>query len=581
MFQGLFKKTKYITVSSHDLGDTKKEELVKEEQKPNIPNGMWVKCKKCGQIIYTRDLKENYRVCGFCKCHFRLPAYQRIKDIIDDGTWQEINNNIYTSNPLNFKGYEEKLSELRKNTGLREAVVTGIGKINGEKTLLCVMDSRFLMGSMGSVVGEKITRAIEKAVEERLPLIIFTASGGARMQEGMYSLMQMAKVSSALSRFKEKRLLYISVLTDPTTGGVTASFAMLGDIILSEPGALIGFAGKRVIEQTIKEKLPEEFQTAEFLLKHGFIDKIVERKNLKNTLCSILRMHSKKEKSNNLYIKEKETNEEVEIVDKLTPWQKVNMVRSSSRPTSLDYIDKIFDSFVELHGDRYFGDDQCIIGGIGFLEEVPVTIIAQQKGKDLKDNIKRNFGMPNPEGYRKALRLMKQAERFNRPIVCFVDTPGAYCGVGAEERGQGEAIARNLIEMSNIKVPVISIVIGEGGSGGALALTVADKIWMLQNSIYSILSPEGFASILWKDAKRAEEASDIMKITSKDLLDFEIIDKIIGEPNCDASKNIEIISNTIKKDLIKSFIELRKLSLEELLDNRYKKYRNIGVYGLD
>ncbi|MBU5486349.1 acetyl-CoA carboxylase carboxyltransferase subunit alpha [Clostridium sp. MSJ-11] len=581
MFQGLFKKTKYITVSSHDLGDIKKEELVKEEQKPNIPNGMWVKCKKCGQIIYTRDLKENHRVCGFCRCHFRLPAYQRIKDIIDDGTWQEINNNVYTLNPLNFEGYEEKISELRKNTGLREAVVTGIGKINGEKTLLCVMDSRFLMGSMGSVVGEKITRTIEKAVEESLPLIIFTASGGARMQEGMYSLMQMAKVSSALSRLKEKGLLYISVLTDPTTGGVTASFAMLGDIILSEPGALIGFAGKRVIEQTIKEKLPEEFQTAEFLLEHGFIDKIVERKNLKDTLYSILRIHSKKEKSNDLYIKEKKTNEGVEIVDKLSPWQKVNMVRNSSRPTSLDYIDKIFDYFVELHGDRYFGDDQCIIGGIGFLQEVPVTVIAQQKGKDLKDNIKRNFGMPNPEGYRKALRLMKQAERFNRPIVCFIDTPGAYCGVGAEERGQGEAIARNLIEMSNIKVPVISIVIGEGGSGGALALTVADKIWMLQNSIYSILSPEGFASILWKDAKRAEEASDIMKITSKDLLDFRIIDKMIGEPKGDASESIEIIINTIKEELIKSFIELRKLSLEELLDNRYKKYRNIGVYGLD
>lgn len=579
MFQGLFKKTKYITVSSHNLEYMEKKELVKEEQKPNIPNGMWAKCKKCGQIIYTRDLKESYRVCGFCKYHFRLPAYQRIKDIVDNGTWQEINNNIYTLNPLNFEGYEEKISEMRKNTGLKEAVVTGIGNINGEKTLLCVMDSRFLMGSMGSVVGEKITRAVEKAMEEKLPLIIFTASGGARMQEGMYSLMQMAKVSSALSRFKEKGLLYISVLTDPTTGGVTASFAMLGDIILSEPGALIGFAGKRVIEQTIKEKLPEEFQTAEFLLENGFIDKIVERENLKDTLYSILRMHSK-EKSDNLYTKMKKTNE-VETVDKLTPWQKVNMVRSSSRPTSLDYIDKIFDSFIELHGDRYFGDDQCIIGGIGFLEEIPVTIIAQQKGKDLKDNIKRNFGMPNPEGYRKALRLMKQAERFNRPIVCFVDTPGAYCGVGAEERGQGEAIARNLIEMSNIKVPVISIVIGEGGSGGALALTIADKIWMLQNSIYSILSPEGFASILWKDAKRAEEASDMMKITSKDLLDFGIIDKIIGEPKGDASKNIEIIINTIKEDLIKSFIELRKLSLETLLDNRYKKYRNIGVYGLD
>ena len=577
MFQGLFKKTKYITVSSQNLNDTKEQEVVKEEQKPNIPDGMWVKCKKCGQIIYTKDLKENYRVCGFCKHHFRVSAYARVRDIIDEGTWEEINSDLVTLNPLDFAGYEEKVDELIKNTSLKEAVVTGIGNIKGEKTVLCVMDSRFLMGSMGSVVGEKITRAVEKAAAESLPIIIFTASGGARMQEGIYSLMQMAKVSAALQKLKEKGLLYITVLTDPTTGGVTASFAMLGDIIISEPGALIGFAGKRVIEQTIKEKLPDEFQTAEFLLKHGFVDKIVERKDLKDTLYTILNMHSRKGykviDSLNSYRSENNS-------DTLTPWQKVSMVRSSSRPNALNYIEKIFDSFIELHGDRYFGDDECIVGGIGLLEGNPVTIIAQQKGKDLQDNIKRNFGMPHPEGYRKALRLMKQAEKFNRPIVCFVDTPGAYCGVGAEERGQGEAIARNLMEMAGLKVPVISIVIGEGGSGGALALTVADKIWMLQNSIYSILSPEGFASILWKDAKRAEEASSIMKITAQDLLRFGIIDKVIDEPKGDASKDLDLLIKIIKLGLIKEFSELNQLSVEELLDNRYDKYRNIGLYGV-
>ncbi|GAA0726353.1 hypothetical protein GCM10008905_22840 [Clostridium malenominatum] len=572
MFQGLFKKTKYITVSSQNL------EEVKEEPKPIIPDGMWVKCKKCGQIIYTKDLKENYRVCGFCKCHFRLPAYQRIRDIIDEGTWIEINKDINTLNPLDFQGYEEKVDEVIKSTNLKEAVITGTGSIKGEKTVICVMDSRFLMGSMGSVVGEKITRAIEKAMEERLPIIIFTASGGARMQEGMYSLMQMAKVSAALGKLKEKGLLYISVLTDPTTGGVTASFAMLGDIILAEPGALIGFAGKRVIEQTIKEKLPDEFQTAEFLLKHGFVDKIVERKDLKNTLYNILKIHSGKNHLNentidiNIYKEEKSE-------DRLNPWQKISMIRSSSRPNALDYIERIFTSFIELHGDRYFGDDECIVGGIGLLEGTPVTIIAQQKGKDLKDNIRRNFGMPSPEGYRKALRLMKEAERFNRPVICFVDTPGAYCGVGAEERGQGEAIARNLIEMAGLKVPVISIVIGEGGSGGALALTVADKIWMLQNSIYSILSPEGFASILWKDAKRAEEASSIMKITAQDLLQFGIIDKVINEPKGDASKSLDLLAEIIKANLIKEFCILNQLSIDNLLDNRYNKYRNIGLYG--
>ncbi|MBC2398401.1 acetyl-CoA carboxylase carboxyltransferase subunit alpha [Clostridium tetanomorphum] len=553
-----------------------KEEL----QKPNIPDGMWIKCKKCGQIIYTKDLEENLRVCGFCKCHLRVSAYDRVKQIIDEGTWEEINSNISTLNPLSFEGYEEKIEELKDSTGLNEAVVTGIGQIKGEKSVLCVMDSSFLMGSMGSVVGEKITRAVEKAIEEEVPLIIFTASGGARMQEGMYSLMQMAKVSAALSRLNEKGLLYISVLTDPTTGGVTASFAMLGDIILAEPGALIGFAGKRVIEQTIKQKLPEGFQSAEFLLKHGFIDKIVKRKELKDTLGIILKIHNKNCLQEDIICNNKlENKEEAEKSNNnLSPWEKLNVVRKIDRPTSLDYINKIFHSFIEFHGDRYFGDDSCIIGGIAFLNGIPITVVAQQKGRDLKENLKRNFGMPNPEGYRKALRLMKQAEKFKRPVICFVDTPGAYCGIGAEERGQGEAIARNLIEMSALKTPIISIVIGEGGSGGALALAVADNVWMLENSIYSVLSAEGFASILWKDASRAEEAAKVMKITAQDLKSFGIIDKILDEPLNDASRNPDKMAITIKEDLVKTLYELNKLSVDKLLDNRYNKFRNMGVF---
>ena len=249
-----------------------------------------------------------------------------------------------------------------------------------------------------------------------------------------------------------------------------------------------------------------------------------------------------------------------------------------NRPTSLDYIDKIFDSFIELHGDRYFGDDSCIIGGLAFLNGAAVTVIGQQRGRNLKENISRNFGMPNPEGYRKALRLMKQAEKFNRPVICFVDTPGAYCGVGAEERGQGEAIAKNLMEMAALKTPIISIVIGEGESGGALALAVADNVWMLENSIYSVLSVEGFASILWKDASRAEEAASMLKITAQDLKRFGIIDKVLKEPSGDASKDIEKMSIEIKGNLIETLCNLNKMSMDELLDNRYNKFRRIGVY---
>jgi acetyl-CoA carboxylase carboxyl transferase subunit alpha len=231
-----------------------------------------------------------------------------------------------------------------------------------------------------------------------------------------------------------------------------------------------------------------------------------------------------------------------------------------------------------MHGDRNYKDDKAIIAGVALLDNIPVTVIGQQKGRNTKENIERNFGMPHPEGYRKALRFMKQAEKFNRPIICFIDTPGAFCGVEAEERGQGEAIARNLIEMADLRVPTISIVIGEGGSGGALAMAVADEVWMFEHSIYSVLSPEGFASILWKDSKRAKEAAEIMKITAQDLKEFGIIDKIIDEPLGGAHKDLNSLSNNLKNELIKKITELIKFSSDELINNRYEKFRGLGEY---
>ncbi|WP_057976450.1 acetyl-CoA carboxylase carboxyltransferase subunit alpha [Caloramator mitchellensis] len=267
-----------------------------------------------------------------------------------------------------------------------------------------------------------------------------------------------------------------------------------------------------------------------------------------------------------------------EALINISAWDKVQIARKLERPTSLDLIDKIFDNFIEFHGDRLFKDDEAIVGGIALLDGKPVTVIGQQKGRNTQENIRRNFGMPNPEGYRKALRLMKQAEKFNRPIICFVDTPGAFCGIGSEERGQGEAIAKNLFEMSGIKTPIITLIIGEGGSGGALALAVADRVWMLEHSIYSILSPEGFASILWKDATRAKEAASYMKLTAQDHLEFGIIDKIIKEPIGGAHKDIEKTSESIKENLIKELETLKECEIETLLKNRYDKFRKIGKF---
>lgn len=285
MLKDLFKKNQYATVSKVTFDTTEFDE------KPNIPSGMWTKCDKCASMIYTEDLESNFNVCTKCGFHFRINAKERINQLFDKGSFKEFFYEIVTRNPLNFKGYEEKIKKGIVSSGNKEAVITGVGKINDIEIAVAIMDSYFMMGSMGSAVGEKITRIVELATDRNLPMVIFTTSGGARMQEGIFSLMQMAKVSAALAKHDDKGLLYITILTDPTTGGVTASFAMEGDIILSEPNALIGFAGRRVIENTIKETLPDDFQSAEFLLEKGFVDAIVERKNLRGQLYKILCLH--------------------------------------------------------------------------------------------------------------------------------------------------------------------------------------------------------------------------------------------------------------------------------------------------
>ena len=570
-----FKKTNYIAIG-------RELEKGQEKEKANtsaIPEGMWMKCVNCGETVYTEDVENNNHICPKCGYNFRIDAYHRIEMIIDEGTFEEWDPELKTDNPLDFAGYEEKIAALQEKTGLKEAVCTGTGKIHGQNVALGVCDSRFLMGSMGEVVGEKITRMFERATNEKLPVIIFACSGGARMQEGIISLMQMAKTSQAIKRHNDAGQLYVSVLTDPTTGGVTASFAMLGDIILAEPGALIGFAGPRVIEQTIGQKLPEGFQRSEFLLKKGFVDAIVNRTDLKDTLSEIIRMHTPGENRINTYEYYLKKNAAIERIplrnnEDMTAWEKVPLSRSITRPAALDYVKSIFKDFIEFHGDRYYGDDGAIVGGIATIGGMPVTVIAQQKGKSTKENIVRNFGMPSPEGYRKALRLMKEAERFDRPVICFVDTPGAFCGIEAEERGQGEAIARNLYEMSGLKGPVLTIVIGEGGSGGALAMAVSNEVYMMENATYSILSPEGFASILWKDSKRAGEASEVMKITAGDLLKLKVIEKIIPEVKPAGEENVQDIVRYMRCYIKEFLAKYRTKETESIVNERYERFRN-------
>lgn len=600
----MFKKTRQIS--------GRKNYIHLGGRKPEVPEGLLRKCNKCGGAIIAEDVKREYFICPKCGGYFRVHAYRRIEMIADENSFEEWDMDLQTENPLDYKGYEEKIEKLQEKTGLREAVVTGKATILGQPAVLAVCDGRFMMASMGEIVGEKITRAVERATRQELPVIIFACSGGARMQEGIVSLMQMAKTSAALKRHSDAGLLYISVLTDPTTGGVTASFAMLGDIILAEPKALIGFAGPRVIEQTIGQKLPKGFQRSEFLLEHGFIDQIVERPKMRETLGRILEFHGKVQtdiedtidktagetasqtgdqavdratgkmvsKTTVHTADEIKSNDSEDIVDmaqtqKINAWDRVLLSRRKNRPVGSDYIRMLFQDFTEFHGDRLYGDDPAIIGGIAYFKERPVTVIAQEKGTNTKENIMRNFAMPSPEGYRKALRLMKQAEKFHRPVICFVDTPGAFCGLEAEERGQGEAIARNLYELSGLKTPVLSIVIGEGGSGGALALAVADEVWMLENSIYSILSPEGFASILWKDSTKAKEAAKVMKLTADDLKQMGVIECVLEEPEQYTVQTMKPVADQLRGK-VEAFIEnYEQMPEQKLTEHRYQRFRKM------
>ena len=545
-----------------------------KSERPEVPEGLLKKCNKCGAAILTEEVKSAGYICPKCQGYFRVHAYERIRMTVDEDSFEEWEKDMEFVNPLEFKGYEEKVKSLKEKTGLSEAVVTGKASIEGNPAVIAVCDGRFLMASMGQVVGEKITRAVERATKEQLPVIIFACSGGARMQEGIVSLMQMAKTAAALKQHSDAGLLYVSVLTDPTTGGVTASFAMLGDVILAEPKALIGFAGPRVIEQTIGEKLPKGFQRSEFLLEHGFIDRIVERKEMRTVLANILQMHQNFKGSvtqSPIQAVEKER----QSVQEKDAWERVTISRKNDRPVGQDYIRTLFSDFLEFHGDRCYGDDPAIIGGIARFAGIPVTVIAQAKGKSTKENVAHHFGMPSPEGYRKALRLMKRAEKFKRPILLFVDTPGAFCGIEAEERGQGEAIARNLFEMSSMKVPVLSVVIGEGGSGGALALAVADEVWMLENAIYSVLSPEGFASILWKDSKRASEAAEVMKLTAADLKKLGVIEAVIAEPEVYTEETMQSVVFVLQKKITEFLDTHCNFSPEELAVQRYERFRKM------
>jgi acyl-CoA carboxylase subunit beta len=551
------------------------------EPATGTPVDSWSRCVGCGVLHYAKKLMRSLRVCHECGHHHRLTATERIDQLTDPGSFVPLGTRVLATDVLGFtdsQPYPARLAKARAATGLDDAVIAGTARIGGRPLAMAVMDFRFMGGSLGAAVGELITLAAETALRNGTPLLIVTASGGARMQEGVLALLQMARISQAIANLRDAGLLTISLVTDPTYGGVAASFATNTDIIVMEHGARMGFAGPRVIEQTIRQQLPADFQTAEFLLAHGQVDAVQHRTDLRGWLSRLLTA------TRPAFVRDDEPAEfDVVVTDpaRLTPvdpWRTVAGARHTARPTTMDYLAGAFTGFVELHGDRTSADCPSIVAGFATIAGRPVAVVGHQKGHHTKELVRRNFGMPQPEGYRKALRIMRLAARLSIPVVSIVDTPGAYPGRSAEEHGQSNAIAENIAGMFELRTPVVTVVTGEGGSGGALALAVADRVLMFEGAIYSVISPEGCSAILWGDAASAPEAARALRITARELLALGVVDGVLPEAVGLAPDPAHMIA-TLRTAVAAAVAELVGTEPDALVRSRRTKFRSLATNG--
>ncbi|WP_432050385.1 acetyl-CoA carboxylase carboxyltransferase subunit alpha [Verrucosispora sp. NA02020] len=542
---------------------------------------LWSRCGGCATLLYRKRLRRNLDVCPECGRHARLAAPERVGQLVDPASFQPLSDRAAEVDPIGFVDvlpYPHRLTAARADTGLPEAVLCGTATVGRYRCALAVMDFRFLGGSLGCAVGELITRTAEEALAAGVPLVLVTASGGARMQEGALSLMQMATVSQAIAALREAGLLTVSVLTDPTYGGVAASFATCTDLVIAESGARMGFAGPRVIRQVTGRDLPEGFQTAEFLLRHGQVDMVVPRHALRARLTTLLAAAAGGRRPGvaSPSSRPADPGPDPEPVTR-DAWATVRLARHPARPTTLDYLESAFDGFTELHGDRLGGDCPAMVGGLARLDGRHLMVIGHQKGHTSAELVARNFGMASPAGHRKALRLMRLAARLGLPVVTLVDTPGADPGVAAEEHGQAAAIAENILTMSVLPTPVVTVVTGEGGSGGALALAVADRVLMLQHAVYSVISPEGCAAILWPGRTAAPQAARALKLTAPDLVRLGIVDEVVPEPSGSAADDPEATAHAVREAVLASLLPLLEVPVATLVQRRRRRFRRFGA----
>jgi acyl-CoA carboxylase subunit beta len=538
-------------------------------------------CPVCKTELYT-----SIAVCDHCGYHFVWSASDRVAHLADPGTFRPIGRPLQ---PVDFLGfvdehpYATKLISGQKQTGLRDAILTGRCRTGGTEAVLAVLDFHFMGGSMGSVVGEHITSAFEYATRHRLPVVTVVNTGGARMQEGIISLMQMPKTAAAVQRFHASGLLYLSILASPTTGGVFASFASLGDVILAEPNALVGFAGPRIAEQVTGQKLPAGSHRAEMLLTSGQLDAIIARHDLPHIVATLLKATIVRAKQRRVQSSHTIHTDELPLVSAHMPrnaaWECVYLARHPDRPTARDYIRYLSPNFLELQGDRCYGDDPTVVTGLGSISGRTVIFVGQQRYNGAHVSYtSEGRTRPRPEGYRKAIRMMDLAAQLHCPLVTFVDTSGADPGDESEKHGIAWSLAHCLSTMSSLPVPVVTAIIGEGASGGAVAFAVADHILMLQNAIYEVISPEGAATILYRDAQRARQVAEQLKLTAFDCQQLGIVDAIVPEPLAGAHTDPPRVMQALQQHVLFALTELERVPVKKLRARRYRKFRRYGRF---
>ena len=530
-------------------------------------------CLMCSMDLNESDLYKKHKVCDTCGFHYTMGAKERIESLADFQSFREINKNLISVDPISFTPsalYKENFYKDQKRTGITEAVLTGTCSIDGIQCMIIVFDFGFMGGSIGCAAGQKITLAIENATKKKLPIVSVISGGGSRIHEGVLSLMQMAKTTIAINKHNEKGLPFISIFSNPSTGQGFASFGNLADITIGEPGAILGYNPVGVT-QTESSEIEYDEQTSESHLKHGLIDAIAPRTEIREIVSVVLDLLQRE-----FTLNRRNKSGDIAIAPvKNMAWHSVQLARHNARPTSLDFMARILDNFLEIHGDKQHSDDPAISCGIGQIGGQTVVMIGQNRSKDpASGGVLRIM----PEGFRKSQRAIKIAEKFDLPIISLIDTPGANTTLGAENRGLAHSVATTMSLFASQKSPTIAVIIGEGGSGGALSIGIADKVIMLENAIFSAISPEEAANLIYRDEDRANEAAETLKLTASDCQSLGIVDLIVTEPEGGAHTDHYESARLLKRALLQQLFEVQNISKRKRIRDRHKKFKGVGEY---